>query len=206
MFPVFGHLASSVETTDQSVTRARDRGRRSTSDFDGDAVASTMVDSGDPCVPIPAEIQWLTGITNEMVRAAPSFVEISQLVFDRLEGAIFVAHNARFDYGFLRAEFHRAGLSFNARTLCTVRLSRHLYPDRSPHTLDAIIARFDSTEQPSRDRRARVLAVAARLAHRNSPRDRSQCRAVAAGRVAATCRRMRSKLCRTKRRVCSFTG
>ena len=104
-----------------------------------------MVTLVNPCVPIPSEIQWLTGITNEMVRAAPPFSEIAQPLFDRLEGAIFVAHNARFDYGFLRAEFIRAGLSFNAKTLCTVRLSRYLYPDRSPHTLDAIIARFDLT-------------------------------------------------------------
>ena len=118
-------------------------------DFDGDDVRvdewSTLVNPG---VPIPAEIQWLTGITNEMVRAAPPFAEIAQLVFDRLEGAIFVAHNARFDYGFLRAEFHRAGLSFNAKTLCTVRLSRYLYPDRAPHTLDAIIARFNLDGEP----------------------------------------------------------
>ncbi len=113
-------------------------------DFDHDAVRieewATLVNPG---VPIPAEIQWLTGITNEMVRSAPSFAEVAQPLFDRLDGAIFVAHNARFDYGFLRAEFGRAGLSFNARTLCTVRLSRYLYPDRSPHTLDAIIQRFN---------------------------------------------------------------
>jgi DNA polymerase-3 subunit epsilon len=113
-------------------------------DFDGDAVRidewATLVNPG---IPIPAEIQWLTGITNDMVRAAPSFAEIAQALYDRLEGAVFVAHNARFDYGFLRAEFARAGLAFNAKTLCTVRLSRFLYPDRSPHTLDAIIERFD---------------------------------------------------------------
>lgn len=113
-------------------------------DFDGDAVRvdewATLVNPG---IPIPAEIQWLTGITNDMVRAAPSFAEIAQALYDRLEGAVFVAHNARFDYGFLRAEFARTGLAFNAKTLCTVRLSRFLYPDRSPHTLDAIIERFD---------------------------------------------------------------
>ncbi|MEP6607761.1 MAG: exonuclease domain-containing protein [Burkholderiaceae bacterium] len=112
-------------------------------DFDNDAVRvdewCTLVNPG---VPIPAEIQWLTGITNEMVRSAPSFADIAQSLFDRLEGALFVAHNARFDYGFVRAEFGRAGVAFNAKTLCTVRLSRYLYPDRAPHTLDAIIERF----------------------------------------------------------------
>jgi DNA polymerase-3 subunit epsilon len=113
-------------------------------DFDGDDVrVSEWSSLVNPGIPIPAEIQWLTGITNEMVRGAPSFGELAQDLYDRLDSAVFVAHNARFDYGFLRAEFSRAGLSFQAKTLCTVRLSRHLYPDRSPHTLDAIIERFD---------------------------------------------------------------
>ena len=129
-------------------------------DFDGDEQRviewSTLVNPG---VPIPPEIQWLTGITNDMVRSAPSFAEVAQAVYDRLDGAVFVAHNARFDYGFLRAEFSRAGLAFNARTLCTVRLSRFLYPDRTPHSLDALIERF-SLPCPDRHRAlgdARVL-------------------------------------------------
>ena len=142
-------------------------------DFDDDDVRvdewSTLVNPG---VPIPSEIQWLTGITNEMVRAAPSFAEVAQIVFDRIEGAIFVAHNARFDYGFLRAEFYRAGLSFHAKTLCTVRLSRYLYPDRSPHTLDAIIARFniDGEKRHRALGDARVLwRLLQRLSDRHSP-------------------------------------
>ena len=152
MFPVLGPSLAFVDVETTGSSPARERVTEVgvvRVDFDGDDVRvdewSTLVNPG---VPIPAEIQWLTGITNEMVRAAPSFAEVSQLVFDRLAGAIFVAHNARFDYGFLRAEFNRAGVSFNARTLCTVRLSRHLYPDRSPHTLDAIIARFNLDGEP----------------------------------------------------------
>jgi DNA polymerase-3 subunit epsilon len=113
-------------------------------DFDNeDARVTEWSSLVNPGIPIPAEIQWLTGITNDMVRDAPAFADIAQDLYDRLEGAVFVAHNARFDYGFLRAEFNRAGLNFLAKTLCTVRLSRHLYPDRAPHTLDAIIERFD---------------------------------------------------------------
>lgn len=96
----------------------------------------------NPGVPIPAEIQWLTGITNEMVRAAPPFAEVARTILDHLNDAVFVAHNARFDYSFLKAEFARAGYEWKAATLCTVRLSRLLYPDRAPHTLDAIVARF----------------------------------------------------------------
>jgi DNA polymerase-3 subunit epsilon len=97
----------------------------------------------NPGVPIPTEIQWLTGITNEMVRAAPPFAELADALAARLRDAVFIAHNARFDYGFLRQEFARAGIDWRATTLCTVRLSRLLFPDRSPHGLDAIIARFN---------------------------------------------------------------
>jgi DNA polymerase-3 subunit epsilon len=126
----------------------------------------------NPGVPIPPEIQWLTGITNDMVRSAPSFAALAQDLYDRLDGAVFVAHNARFDYGFLRAEFTRAGLNYHAKTLCTVRLSRHLYSDRAPHTLDAIIDRFDlGGEQRHRALGdARVLwRLLQRLAERHPP-------------------------------------
>jgi len=127
-------------------------------------------------VPIPPDIEWLTGITNEMVRAAPPFEMVAQDLIDRLDGAVFVAHNARFDYGFLRAEFGRAGLAFQAKTLCTVRLSRALYPDRAPHSLDALIERFNLTgeERIARSRRARAVAAAAGLVRAPSAgRDRS---------------------------------
>ncbi|MFO1197720.1 MAG: exonuclease domain-containing protein [Burkholderiaceae bacterium] len=95
----------------------------------------------NPGVPIPPEIRFLTGITDDMVAAAPRFAELAPGLLARLEGAVFVAHMARFDYGFVKREFARAGVEFHARTLCTVRLSRLLDPQRSPHTLDAIIAR-----------------------------------------------------------------
>jgi len=133
-----------VETTGSSPARERvTEVGVVTVETDGDAQRVTEWSSlVNPGVPIPAEIQWLTGISNEMVRAAPRFAELADALFDRLSDAIFVAHNARFDYGFLKAEFARAGYDWRAATLCTVRLSRHLYPDRGPHSLDAIVERF----------------------------------------------------------------
>ena len=95
----------------------------------------------NPGVAIPAEIQALTGITNAMVRSAPSFFAVRTEVRRLLEGAVFVAHNARFDYGFIKNEFRRQGEAFTADVLCTVRLSRRLYPNADGHGLDAIIAR-----------------------------------------------------------------
>lgn len=114
-----------------------------TVDTDGDAMRtqqwSTLV---NPEMPIPAEIQWLTGITNDMVRDAPRFADIVVPLLERLHGATFVAHNARFDYAFLRAELKRAGVAWQAPTLCTVRLSRLLDADRGGHSLDALAARY----------------------------------------------------------------
>jgi len=95
----------------------------------------------NPGVPIPPAIRFLTGITDAMVARAPSFEQLAPALRDRLDGAVFVAHHARFDYGFIKQEFARAGIDFHAPTLCTVRLSRMLYPDRAPHSLDAIILR-----------------------------------------------------------------
>ena len=99
---------------------------------------STLV---NPETPIPAAIQALTGITNDMVAGAPTFARLAEGLHERLQGRVFVAHNARFDYGFLKREFARAGLDFRAKTLCTVRLSRRLYPEHARHNLDSLIAR-----------------------------------------------------------------
>ncbi|WP_084070795.1 exonuclease domain-containing protein [Pandoraea vervacti] len=96
----------------------------------------------DPAEPIPPFIQKLTGITNEMVKGQPSFGTLAQGLAERLHGKLFVAHNARFDYGFLKNEFRRAGIAFQADVLCTVRLSRLLFPSAARHGLDALIARF----------------------------------------------------------------
>jgi DNA polymerase-3 subunit epsilon len=107
---------------------------------DGEVVSewSTLVNPGTS---IPPAIQALTGITNAMVAHAPSFDDLAPGLYERLEGRVFVAHNARFDYGFLRHAFERAGLRFQARTLCTVKLSRRLYPDHARHNLDSLIDR-----------------------------------------------------------------
>ena len=95
----------------------------------------------DPEVPIPPAIQALTGITDAMVRSAPTFSRVAADVQQMIAGCVFVAHNARFDYGFLKHAFARAARSFSARVLCTVRLSRRLYPEADGHSLDALIAR-----------------------------------------------------------------
>jgi DNA polymerase III subunit epsilon len=104
---------------------------------------STLV---NPERSIPEEIRILTGITNEMVRDAPTFADVRREVFERLDGHVFVAHNARFDYGFLKNEFRRLDTKFTADVLCTVRLSRRMYPEAAGHGLDAVVARHGLQE------------------------------------------------------------
>jgi len=95
----------------------------------------------NPERPIPAYIEAFTGISNEMVAGAPRFVEIAAAVREKLQGAVFVAHNARFDYSFLRSEFLKSDMSFSAKVLCTVKLSRRLFPEFARHNLDAVMER-----------------------------------------------------------------
>ena len=100
---------------------------------------STLVNPGRS---IPQGIQTLTGITEEMTRAAPAFADLAPGLYERLEGKVLVAHNARFDYGFLRHEFLRAGLRYASRVLCTVKLARRLFPHYPRHNLDSLIVRY----------------------------------------------------------------
>ncbi len=89
---------------------------------------------------IPQNIQALTGIRPDMVENQPPFDELAQQILNKLEGKVFVAHNARFDYGFLKASFKRLGIDFKPKVLCTVKLSRLLFPDQPRHNLDTIIS------------------------------------------------------------------
>lgn len=87
-------------------------------------------------------VEMLTGIKAEDLENAESFYDIKDDVYELLEGAVFVAHNVRFDYGFVKHELKQHGLPFNAKQLCTVKLSRQLFPRYRKHNLGALIERF----------------------------------------------------------------
>ncbi|MFY8044889.1 MAG: exonuclease domain-containing protein, partial [Rhodoferax sp.] len=99
---------------------------------------STLV---NPETSIPPFIQNLTGITNAMVEDAPTFAQVAPRLLEILDGAVFVAHNVRFDHGFVVNELARLEKPLKIKTLCTVRLSRKLYPQHKGHGLDAIMQR-----------------------------------------------------------------
>jgi DNA polymerase III subunit epsilon len=127
----------------------------------------------NPECSIPAAVQALTGITNAMVANAPRFADIASEVATRIAGCVFVAHNARFDYGFLKHEFGRLGQVFTAKVLCTVKLSRRLFTDFARHNLDSLIERH---RLPSLDRHralgdARILRAFVQALYRERPAD-----------------------------------
>ena len=78
----------------------------------------------------------MTGITNEMVAHAPGFAEVAVKLEQLLQGYLFNAHNARFDFGFLKNEFAHLGMTFRPAVMCTVKLSRQLYPQYRHHNFD----------------------------------------------------------------------
>jgi DNA polymerase-3 subunit epsilon len=94
------------------------------------------------CV-IPKFIEDFTGIKNADVQSAPTFAQVADVVADFLKDGLFIAHNVRFDHAFLKNEFRRIGRGFTVKQMCTVKLSRKLYPQYRKHNLDSIIERFD---------------------------------------------------------------
>ena len=110
--------------------------------LDGGRVVEEWSSLVQPSVRIPPAIAAFTGIDDAMVAEAPPFAAIAAEVRHRLEGRLFIAHNARFDYGFLRAEFRLLGQRLRAPVLCTVKLSRGLFPEHKRHNLDTLMERF----------------------------------------------------------------
>ncbi|GGY84440.1 exonuclease [Cellvibrio zantedeschiae] len=99
---------------------------------------STLI---NPRTKVPETIQRLTGITNAMVESAPYFEQVAKEIILKLQGKLFIAHNVRFDYGFIRNEFARLAYTYKAKLMCTVKLSRFLYSECDGHSLEKIIKR-----------------------------------------------------------------
>ncbi len=103
---------------------------------------------------IPAFITRLTNISWEMVKDAPAFADIAPDLIGVLEGNVFVAHNAAFDWRFVSAELSRtAGRQLMGRKLCTVKLARKLLPQLPRRSLDHV-ARYYGVDITSRHRAA----------------------------------------------------
>ena len=109
---------------------------------DGIAILSEYQSLVYPERSIPYHITEITGIDNKMVENAPKFFEIAKKVIEHTEGCIFVAHNVRFDYNFIKEEFKSLGYPFNRKRLCTVKLSRSTRPGLRSYGLDNLINHY----------------------------------------------------------------
>lgn len=111
--------------------------------FDGHKTVDTFQTLINPGTSIPGFITQLTGITNEMTATAPTFAEIADELYHLLHDNIFVAHNVGFDYAFLKAAFESTGYTFNTKKLCTVRLSKKIFPGLPGYSLGKLCAALD---------------------------------------------------------------
>jgi DNA polymerase-3 subunit epsilon len=126
---------------------------------DGEKIVERWESLINPEQYIPMGITELTGITQEMVEDAPKFYEVAKKVVEMTEKAVFVAHNVRFDYSFLREEFKRLGYTFSRRQLCTVRLSRKAFPGLRSYSLGKLIEHFGIQVDDRHRAMADVLAT-----------------------------------------------
>jgi DNA polymerase-3 subunit epsilon len=93
----------------------------------------------NPEIPIQPFVVKLTGINNAMLRSAPKFFEVAKRIIEITSDCVIVAHNATFDYRILRTEFKRLGYDFQAKTLCTVELSKKLIPEQPSYSLGKLV-------------------------------------------------------------------
>ena len=107
--------------------------------FDGHEIVDQFISLVNPEIPIQPFVVKLTGINNAMLQSAPKFFEVAKRIIEMTTDCIVVAHNASFDYRILRTEFRRLGYAFEARTLCTVELSKKLLPEQPSHSLGKLV-------------------------------------------------------------------
>lgn len=103
--------------------------------FDGRQVVEKFETLLNPHQPIPPYIQSMTGITDKMVADAPSFEDVAKKIYQLLHDKVFIAHNVNFDYSFIKANLKVAGFDLNSRKLCTVRLSKKIFPGFPSYSL-----------------------------------------------------------------------
>lgn len=111
---------------------------------------------------VPAFITELTGITNAMVRNAPPIDQVMRELHAFVDGQPLVAHNVSFDRKFLEAEWQRLRLPMTSPLLCSLLVSRRLYPHLASHKLGALV---EHLKLPRTGRYHRALADTEMTAH-----------------------------------------
>ncbi|MBL7696570.1 MAG: GIY-YIG nuclease family protein [Chitinophagaceae bacterium] len=110
---------------------------------DGQRVTEIFETLLRPTVSIPYFIQSLTGINHAMVETAPRFADLAPLIYEKLKGRVFVAHNVNFDYSFIKHHLSVSGFDLVAQKLCTVRLARKVFPMLPSYSLGNLCRHFN---------------------------------------------------------------
>ena len=110
---------------------------------DGEKVTEVFETLIKPSVSIPYFIQSLTGINHLMVEDAPVFSEIAETIYEKLRGRVFVAHNVNFDYSFIKHHLALNGFDLVSQRICTVRLTRKVFPALSSYSLGNLCRHFN---------------------------------------------------------------
>lgn len=114
----------------------------------------------NPLMPIQKYVQTLTGITNAMVSNAPVFEKVASNIYNLLKDRIFIAHNVNFDYSFVKHQLRNAGYDLDVTKLCTIRLSRKIFPDLPKYGLASLCREFDINNQGRHRAAGDALATA----------------------------------------------
>ena len=102
---------------------------------DGEKILDQYETLIDPECRIPYNITRITGIDDSMVAGKPKFYEVGKTILEYLNGRTFVAHNVNFDYGQIRREYKDLGFDYQTSKLCTVRMSRKVFPGLPSYSL-----------------------------------------------------------------------
>jgi DNA polymerase III subunit epsilon len=110
---------------------------------DGNKITDRFETLINPLAPIPQYVQVLTGINPDMLKDAPLFSEVAARIYKMLKDAIFVAHHVNFDYSFVKYQLEACGYELNTNKLCTVRLSRKVFPGLPGYSLGKLCRELD---------------------------------------------------------------
>lgn len=110
---------------------------------DGQTITGKYHSLINPGQPIPNYIKALTGISDQMVATAPRFEAVAKNIYNLLHDKIFIAHNVNFDYSFVLSHLKESGYVLNCKKLCTVRLSRKIFPGLSSYSLGNLSRALD---------------------------------------------------------------
>lgn len=111
--------------------------------FDGNSVIEKFETLINPGQPIPYYITAMTGISDKMVADAPPFEEVAAKIHSLLRDKVFIAHNVNFDFSFVNGHLKEAGFELNSKKLCTVRLSRKIFPGLPSYSLGKLCQSLD---------------------------------------------------------------